>query len=90
MTEIRNPRKLRVWEQKTVAETLQLVSQFQTKIDAILQGGDGKLTLADLPASLVPTDTFYAICICFMTMYEDLTDEGLIKSGNTKTTQTIH
>jgi hypothetical protein len=79
MEQKRNPRKFRVWDSKTIIDSLQICLQLQAKIDEVI----GANTLPDeLPDSVLPTDVLYDIAASYAAMYEKLMIEGLIQSSN--------
>lgn len=83
-----NVKPLRTYNTKVLADTYNTTAQMQANIEKLLV--DDK-TIMDLPNSLVPTDTLYAIVLCYDAMYKLLLDYDLVKTGNNKhSSSTLH
>ena len=81
--------KFRAYNSKLIADTYAITQQFQAKIEELVKANEGS-DVSDLPASVIPTDTLYAILLCYDVMYNTLCTEHLIKDAHIKPTGTIH
>lgn len=88
--EVKNPRKLRLWEADLVNSTYVVTEQFKEQIASLIDNLEQGYTIKDLPPSMVPTETLFHMVVCYAYMYEALLDEHLIATGNKKQTKTIH
>lgn len=82
-------KKFRAYDSKVLADTYAITQQFQSKIEELIDENKD-VTISELPFSLVPTDTFYAILLCYDVMYHALCTEHLIKDAHTKPSGIIH
>jgi hypothetical protein len=83
----KSKRKFRLWDNKTLFQTLQ--SSLQLK-DLIEEKCGTELTPEELPMSVVPTEMLYDIVICFEAMYEKLLNEELLVAGYPKSSKSYH
>ncbi len=83
-------KKLRVWDDRLLAETYEITAQMQAQIEQLLSGSAME-GLSEMPHSLVPTKTLYEITLCYDLMYNLLVNSELVKSGHhTNKSNTIH
>lgn len=82
--------KLRSYNSKTLSDVFAIVMQMQAQIDTLIETNEEVKSAADLPHSMVPTNTLQAILICYDVMFNLLQAEHLIKDGHLKPTNTIH
>jgi len=82
-------RKLRVWDIKVLSDVYVLLGQMQSAIEQITKNTAAQ-SLADLPNSMIPTQTLYEISLCYELMYSKLLEHDLLDTGNIKSTHTIH
>lgn len=82
-------RKLRVWDNKVLSDVYVLLGQMQSAIEQITKN-TAVQSLADLPNSMIPTQTLYEISLCYELMYSKLLEHDLLDTGNIKSTHTIH
>ena len=81
--------KLRVYDSKTLADNYAIATQFEHKLEQLVR--DNEMTsVSQLPDSVIPSDTLYALVICYNVMYNILCADQLIKDGHTKPSNTIH
>jgi hypothetical protein len=82
--------KVRVWDSKLLNDTFVTTTQIKAHIETLIQQVMTN-PLAELPHSMVPTQTLYEIVLCNDLMYNLLLDKELIETGNKKTDRTkIH
>jgi hypothetical protein len=82
--------KLRSYNSKTLADIYAIVMQFQSQIEHLVNTNEDVKDASDLPKSVIPTETLYAITICYDVMFNLLMAEHLIKDGHIKPSNTIH
>ena len=83
----KNKRKFRMWDNKTLFQTYDIVSQIRFKIEERCSEEVGP---EGLPMSIVPTDMLYDIAACYEAMYMKLLDEELLVAGYPKSTNKTH
>ena len=80
-------RKFRLWDNKTLFQVYEIVTQIRAKIEERCSEEIGP---EGLPMSIVPTDMLYDIAACYEAMYVKLLDEELIVAGYPKSTNKSH
>jgi hypothetical protein len=80
--------KFRAYDSKVLTDSYLLAVQFVSKIESIINEND--IPVTSLPASVLPTNELYAMCLCYEVMYDTLTKEHLIKDAHIKPTNTVH
>ena len=83
----KNKRKFKIWDNKTLFQVYELVSQIKFKIEERCSETTGP---DELPMSVVPTDILYDIAACYEAMYIKLLDEELLVAGYPKSTNQSH
>lgn len=81
--------KIKVWNSKTLADNYVILEQMQAAIEQIAKQVSAN-SLADLPNSMIPTETLFEICICYELMYTKLLEHDLLTTGNIKQSSTLH
>ena len=74
-----------------LGDSYSVLVQMQNQIEQLIASANNpNIGPEDLPPSLVPTEQLYAITVCYEMMYDMLLKENLIKTGNPKSSTTIH
>jgi hypothetical protein len=84
--------KFRAFDSELLANTYNTLSQIQANIEQIVSKSEGNIdSVADLPDSIIATDTLLVACVCYEVMYHALLDAHLLNSGHHKqSSKTIH
>ena len=83
-----NQRRFKHTDNKLIFNTLQKIVQIKAKIEE--QCVERKVSPAELPMSMMPTEELYLLTACFEAMYDKLLNEELIVNGYPKTNLTKH
>lgn len=62
----------------------------QAQIEYLVETNEEVKSAADLPPSMIPTNTLQAILVCYDVMFNILQEDHLIKDGHLKPSTTIH
>ena len=81
-------KKIATYNSEVISKHYIELLQIKHHIDETVQ--NSKISYADLPASIIPTETLYMVAVCYDLMYNSLLNYQLIKSGNMKQTNTLH
>lgn len=81
--------KLRVYDSKTLADNYAIATQFEHRLEQLVESNNLE-GISQLPDSVIPSSTLYALVICYNVMYNILCEDQLIKDGHTKPSNIIH
>lgn len=81
--------KLRVYDSKTLADNYAIATQFEHRLEQLVESNNLE-GISQLPDSVIPSSTLYALVLCYNVMYNILCEDQLIKDGHTKTSNIIH